>query len=312
MNQNNTEIFELDSQYSTTRRVMRISPVIVNNPEDKIHSALFLPENPDRKAEGGLRTQGYFKNTQIDKPLISVITVVFNGAEYLEQTINSVIEQTYGNVEYIIIDGGSTDGTLDIIKKYEGQVDYWVSERDKGIADAFNKGISLCTAGCWINILNSGDFYASATLFLDILNLFSTSKIVTGYSQYLNSKKLIPNRVLGNSELLPLKAMISHQASFVSIDIYKKFGGYNNTYKVRMDYELWSRVLKENSFHFIPEVFVHYLPYGESYKSVDKFIIEGVKVNFRHMNFLYAIFFSVVLISKQSVKYVLRQFYATY
>lgn len=80
---------------------------------------MFLPEG-----EGGLRTKGYFKNSFEDKPLIGIITVVFNG-----ETIQSVINQTYDNIEYIIIDGG----TLDIITKYEDQIDYWVSERDKGI-----------------------------------------------------------------------------------------------------------------------------------------------------------------------------------
>nr|WP_263458985.1 glycosyltransferase family 2 protein [Bathymodiolus platifrons methanotrophic gill symbiont] len=86
------------------------------------------------------------------------MTVVFNGAEHLEQTINSVIGQTYDNVEYIIIDGGSTDNTLEIIKKYEGQIDYWVSEPDGGIYDAMNKGTGLAT-GEWVNFMNAGDWF---------------------------------------------------------------------------------------------------------------------------------------------------------
>jgi glycosyltransferase involved in cell wall biosynthesis len=93
-------------------------------------------------------------------PLITVITVVFNGAEFLEETIRSVRSQSYKNIEYIVIDGGSTDGSLAIIQKYEKHINYWVSEKDSGIYDAMNKGVSLAT-GQWINFMNSGDRFLS-------------------------------------------------------------------------------------------------------------------------------------------------------
>lgn len=101
---------------------------------------------------------------QHTKLKISIITVVFNGSKYLEKTIQSVINQTYQNIEYIIIDGGSTDGTLDIIKKYEDKITYWLSEPDEGIYYAMNKGISVAT-GDWVNFMNSGDcFYNNHVL----------------------------------------------------------------------------------------------------------------------------------------------------
>lgn len=101
--------------------------------------------------------------TEKNNPLISIITVVYNGEKYLEQTINSVINQTYKNIEYLIIDGGSTDGTIDIIKKYENHISYWISEPDKGLYDAMNKGI-LKAKGELIGMINSDDWYEHKTV----------------------------------------------------------------------------------------------------------------------------------------------------
>jgi len=91
-------------------------------------------------------------------PLVSIITVVFNGERYLEQTIEAVLGQTYTNVEYIVVDGGSSDCTVDILRKYEGCIDYWVSEPDAGIYDAMNKGLSLAS-GQIVGIINADDYY---------------------------------------------------------------------------------------------------------------------------------------------------------
>ncbi|MDH5645697.1 MAG: glycosyltransferase, partial [Candidatus Heimdallarchaeota archaeon] len=93
-----------------------------------------------------------------NKPLVTIITAVLNGVDTLERTILSVISQSYTNIEYIIIDGGSTDGTIDIIRKYEHAIDCWVSESDTGIYDAWNKGVRLSN-GEWIAFLGADDSY---------------------------------------------------------------------------------------------------------------------------------------------------------
>jgi glycosyltransferase involved in cell wall biosynthesis len=152
----------LNEKFSTTRLVVNDEDLILNlikksnKSEDKFKTVLFLPKGVDRQGEGGLRTKGCFKQSYTDKPLITIITVVFNGEKFLEKAIQSVINQTYDNIEYIIIDGGSTDGTLDIIRKHEHAIDYWVSENDGGIYDAFNKAITV-SLGDYYNIIGSDD-----------------------------------------------------------------------------------------------------------------------------------------------------------
>ncbi|GAA0670530.1 glycosyltransferase family 2 protein [Rheinheimera tangshanensis] len=116
-----------------------------------------LPISVSRKGEGGLRTKGITKFGSGVKPLISIITVVYNGEKYLEESILSVTNQVYDNIEYIIVDGGSKDGTLDIIHRYEHVIDYWVSEGDRGIYDAMNKAISLASPGAWVLIIGADD-----------------------------------------------------------------------------------------------------------------------------------------------------------
>ena len=107
---------------------------------------------------GGRRLKGIVRDGTPDRPLVSIVTVVYNGAATIERTIASVLGQSYPNIEYIIVDGGSTDGTLDILRAHEDRVDLWVSERDGGIYDAMNKGVALCT-GEWVGLINADDWY---------------------------------------------------------------------------------------------------------------------------------------------------------
>ena len=105
---------------------------------------------------GGKRLKGIVAKNSADQPLVTVITAVFNGVKDLETTILSVLNQSYANVEYIVIDGGSTDGTLDLLRKYENSIDYWLSEPDSGVYDAFNKACRLIT-GEWAVFIGAGD-----------------------------------------------------------------------------------------------------------------------------------------------------------
>ena len=115
-----------------------------------------------------------------DSLKVSIITVVLNNVQHIENCINSVLNQTYGNIEYIIIDGGSTDGTIDLIKKYEKQISRWVSEPDRGIYDAMNKGI-MKSSGDIIGILNSDDMYADEKVIEKVVDCFLDTYTDTCY-----------------------------------------------------------------------------------------------------------------------------------
>jgi len=231
----------LDQNYSTTRLLIQEKPKIINNSEDEFESVLFLSETKERKGEGGLRTKGYFKKSYEEKPLISIITVVFNGEKYLEETIQSVINQTYNNIEYIIIDGGSTDGTLDIIKKYENQIDYWVSEKDAGIYDAMNKGLKL-SSGEYISFLNADDWYLEDAIKSSVEAL---TKSRLDYS--ISSVKRIPSNIISKPKY-PLNAemyqgmMYPHIGALIKREVYDSVGLFNTKYKLSADFDLALRI----------------------------------------------------------------------
>lgn len=193
---------------------------------------------------GGLRTRGIIKKSTTDKPLISVVTVVFNGAKTLEQTIQSVVNQTYDNIEYIIIDGNSTDGTLDIIKKYEDKIDYWQSEPDNGIYDAMNKGIKLAS-GEWINFMNAGDMFFSDSV---LKNIFYKKKeyekvdVIYG-DVCINDTIVKPRKLYSFSYTLPF----CHQASFTRIFNDMQ---YSVKYKIISDYIFYKELYRNKAKFF--------------------------------------------------------------
>lgn len=180
------------------------------------------------KKRRGLKPKKSFKNINHKFPLITIVTVVLNDVRFIEKTIQSVLNQTYQNIEYIIIDGGSTDGTLNIIRKYEKFLDFWVTEKDKGIYHAMNKGRKIAK-GKWINFMNSGDtFYSKDTIKSITFTNFQNSSIIYGKARLFNeSRKLIKilKPFICNKFNLALLggANICHQAVFYNADIKFRF-----------------------------------------------------------------------------------------
>ena len=180
----------------------------------------------------------------VDVPLVSVVTVVRNAVDSLESTIQSVINQTYKNIEYIIIDGQSTDGTLDMIKKYGGVIGHWASEPDDGIYDAMNKGISVAK-GDWIIFMNAGDgFYDKYAIEQVIPLCMDNVDIIYGRCEI----RLDPQHkwILECRELKDLwKGIIcSHQSLLVRTAILKRMK-FSTKYKMASDYDFLVRASQE-------------------------------------------------------------------
>ncbi len=173
-----------------------------------------------------------------NNPLISVVTISYNAVATIEQTILSVIYQTYKNIEYIIIDGGSTDGTVDIIKKYSDRISYWVSEPDKGIYDAMNKGIDKAS-GEWINFMNCGDSFYSKDIIKDIFKLSNYNDIDILYGDRISVYSFgtlyqMPNQLSYMDKFFP----IFHQSTFIRYSIMKEMK-YDLNFKISADYKFF-------------------------------------------------------------------------
>jgi glycosyltransferase involved in cell wall biosynthesis len=186
------------------------------------------------------------------KPLVSIITVAYNAELFIEKTIKSVLSQTYSPIEYIIIDGGSTDNTVDIIKEYSDRIAYWCSEKDNGISDAFNKGLSKAT-GDIIGIINADDWYKNDTLEI-VVNNFGSADIVYGDLQlWKREKKDFIQK--GNHSLLAREMTVNHPTVFIKKSCYEKLGNFREEYKCAMDYDLMLRFYTNNCvFKYIPFV----------------------------------------------------------
>ncbi|WGK70329.1 glycosyltransferase [Candidatus Haliotispira prima] len=183
--------------------------------------------------------------TSQNRPLISIVTVVLNCDEFLEGTILSVLSQDFNDFQYIIIDGGSTDTTLDIIKKYEDRIDYWVSEKDDGVYHAMNKGISLCS-GEIIGLINADDWYEKG-VFKTISEHYRKDKNKVYYGnlniiQRETDTCLYNSRGLSVFKMRDLISELNHPTVFVPSAIYKKYGTFNTKYSIIADQDLLFRL----------------------------------------------------------------------
>ena len=258
------EPYCLDARHSTTRLVVHYPPLMDLVSGNKFQFRLLQPGGENRQGEGGLRTAGFFKHSSPDKPLITVITVVFNGASTIEDTIKSVTNQAYENVEYLIIDGGSTDGTEEIIRKYEHVIDYWVSEKDGGIYDAMNKGIALAT-GDYIGMLNSDDYFANPSVLATIAKHVREKNVDAVFSRLdivdpVNRNKILRKYRIANFSpfMLRMGLMPPHPTFYCKKTCYDNAGAYRTDYRIAADFEMLARLLLKYhiSWEFIDETTV--------------------------------------------------------
>ena len=211
---------------------------------------------------------------------ISIITSVYNNQETIAEAIDSVLSQTYPNIEYIIVDGGSTDNTVNIIKSYQDRLDTFISEPDKGIYDGLNKGINLAT-GDVICFLHSDDLYSDNTIIEQVAKAFINSNVDSVYGDltYVNkndSSKVVRFWKSGGFTLKKLQYgwMPPHPTFFVKRSSYQQYGLFDTSFKIAADYDLMLRFLGKYkiSTHYIPNVLIKMRVGGESNKSLKNMI----------------------------------------
>jgi len=212
---------------------------------------------------------------------VSIITVALNNCEYIETCIQSVINQNYKDIEYIVVDGGSTDGTVDVIKKYDDKIDLWISEPDAGIYDALNKGIRM-SSGEIIGFLHSDDLYVDQYVIANIAHEFSAYSVDSVYADLVYVKRNNLARVVRyyDSSLFQVSKfaygwMPAHPTCFIKKEVYVKYGLYKTDYIIAADYELLTRFYGKYgvSYRYLPEVIIKMRSGGLSTRNLQSNII---------------------------------------
>jgi len=217
---------------------------------------------------------------------ISIITVVRNNASTIKDTIDSVLKQTYSNVEYIVIDGSSTDGTIEIIQGYKKYIKKFISEKDKGVYDAMNKGINLAT-GDVIGLLNGDDVYFDETVLQNVANAFkkNESDCVYGDLYYVERNNLDEVVRYWKSSKFKKGSFARgwhppHPTFFVKKEVYSKYGLYDIEMKVSADFDLMLRLLEKYNItsHYLPTILVRMRTGGMSNKTIKNIIISNQSI----------------------------------
>ena len=254
--------------------------------------------------EGGRRVKGLYESSTELCPLITVITVVFNGEETLEQTIQSVIQQSYNNIEHIIIDGGSTDKTLSILRKYDHKIAYWLSEQDSGIYDAMNKGI-LLARGDYIGMLNSDDFFSDPKALEVIAANIRVANVDAFFScldivDPINLDRVLRRYRVSNfsSLMLRIGIMPPHPTFYCKKSCYENAGLYLTNYRIAADFEMLVRLLTKHhiTWRFIDKTTIKMRSGGVSNSGikskwvVNREIIQACKENGLYTNMFLLLF----------------------
>jgi glycosyltransferase involved in cell wall biosynthesis len=209
---------------------------------------------------------------------VSIITVTYNSAKYVEDCINSIIRQSYPQIEYIVVDGNSTDGTLDIIKKFSPHISKWISEEDGGMYDALNKGMRLAT-GDIVGILNSDDVLASADVISEIVRCFKENNIDSLYGDLVYVEPNDLQKVLRFWKGLPYDRkrfnygwMPAHPTFYIRRELVDNYGGYESHYFTAADFEFMARYLYrfKISSYYLPKLIVKMRAGGASNESFSR------------------------------------------
>ena len=227
-------------------------------------------------------------------PKVTVITVCYNAAPLIEETILSVLGQDYPNLEYLIVDGASTDGTLDIVRKYADRLKF-VSEPDKGIYDAMNKGLGIVrqkmqkdgTLECWVNFMNAGDTFADSSVLCKVFcnrTISSKVKVVVGatYDVYTDHRVL---RSLAPVSEIPMYIPFCHQSSFTRMPIDKAWT-FDTTYRLAADYNLFYEIWENYGLEaFLPldiPIACYRMEGSTSYVNIRRTEKECLRIRSRH------------------------------